>query len=89
MTYLTHLGGYFTDLDVSSPEGVETLRRVVKLPSLTYLEVSSDWRHHRSTGWIELERDDEGEYAGYQWVDVRDVEAISWGNIYYGVSLCA
>lgn len=87
-TRLTHLGGYFAALHLSNPNGENSLRFITRLPALKYIEVSVGPPEMGKTAWIELKRDEEGEYAGYEWTDDPDIETSAWGNMFYGTSLC-
>jgi len=88
MYNLTHLGGYFAALDILAPNAEKSLEQIAKLRSLKYVEVCCGPPSTGKTNWIELKRNKEGEYQGYNWTNDPDVRTSAWGNMFYGTSLC-
>ncbi|KAF8522605.1 hypothetical protein BU17DRAFT_86875 [Hysterangium stoloniferum] len=83
--HLTHLGGFFTDVDITTHDGHGLLILVaMTMPNLRYVELSgSDIDNH----WIELHRGPQNNLAGYKRMDKREWEKLkmsSWGGFFYG-----
>jgi len=84
LTKLTHLGGFMRDVPATTIEGKALLSQ---LKNVTYVEIMvpvSDIIRANQSAWVELQRDEEGNFLGYHKI-ANDVGVHNWGNFFHGI----
>jgi hypothetical protein len=83
---LTHLGGFLRTsyLEITTQRCSPIMKIfATTIPSLVYLQVS----HHSDSKWAYIERDGEGTYLGYTYLNPKpskEVDPEKWGGFYFG-----